>query len=114
MGMILNWVYGTKQELNNPDQVRVDCIVVEADFLSSGLHNIYSLLSKELGSLCSRQLLQFVIFVLRGIYDIILMVDRRRFNLTFLFRIVQKCYDFTNFIHCSNFYDVGKYFLLKI
>lgn len=68
MGMILNWVYETKQELNNPDQVRVDCIVVEADFLSSGLHNICSLLSKELGNVYFRQPLQFVMFVLRGVY----------------------------------------------
>lgn len=63
MGMILNWVYETKQELNNPDQVRVDCIVVEADFLSSGLHNIYSLLPKELGNLYFHQLVRFVMFV---------------------------------------------------
>lgn len=70
MGMILNWVYETKQELNNPDQVRVDCIVVEADFLSSGLHNIYSypLLPKELGNLYFHQLVHFVMFVLRGVY----------------------------------------------
>lgn len=64
MGMILNWVYETKQELNNPDQVRVDCIVVEADFLSSGLHNIYSLLpEEELGNLYFHQLVRFVMFV---------------------------------------------------
>lgn len=70
MGMILNWVYETKQELNNPDQVRVDCIVVEADFLSSGLHNIYSyfLLPKELGNLYFHQLVRFVMLVLRGVY----------------------------------------------
>lgn len=70
MGMILNWVYETKQELNNPDQVRVDCIVVEADFLFSGLHNIYSysLLPKELGNLYFHQLVRFVMFVLRGVY----------------------------------------------
>lgn len=68
MGMILNWVYETKQELNNPDQVRVDCIVVEADFPSSGLHNIYSysLLPKELGNLYFHQLVHFVVCVKGG------------------------------------------------
>lgn len=84
MGMILNWVYETKQELNNPDQVRVDCIVVEADFLSSGLHNICSLLSKELGNVYFRQPLQFVMFLLRGvIYKNILVILYCRKELLF-------------------------------
>lgn len=84
MGMILNWVYETKQELNNPDQVRVDCIVVEADFLSSGLHNICSLLSKELGNVYFRQPLQFVMFLLMGlIYKNILVILYCRKELLF-------------------------------
>lgn len=87
--MILNWVYETKQELNNPDQVRVDCIVVEADFLSSGLHNIYSysLLPKELGNLYFHQLVHFVMFVLRGVIFTTkkLLLHRRKLNSIFFF-----------------------------
>lgn len=92
MGMILNWVYETKQELNNPDQVRVDCIVVEADFLSSGLYNIYSysLLPKELGNLYFHQLVHFVMFVLMGVYlqQQKLLLNRRRLNSIFLLCIL--------------------------
>lgn len=106
MGMILNWVYETKQELNNPDQVRVDCIVVEADFLSSGLHNIYSysLLPKDLGNFYFHKLVHFVMFVLRGVYlqQQKLLLNRRRLNSIFLLCILH-----TSFILLTVYFSIA-------
>lgn len=117
MGMILNWVYETKQELNNPDQVRVDCIVVEADFLSSGLHNIYSysLLPKELGNLYFHQLIHFVMFVLRRVYlhkKTTITPQKTQFNIFTLYSPYK--FYFANYILFYSCLKVGNCCLYKI